>query len=188
MLGCAPSSACRLQQSAVLVLGQQNIGALVDVIGILQVIFGGLRRKAEDGTSGRRLRTGRPPGSSPCRCVIAARRSIRPSDRTDLITQDGSGTARSGYRPVVWRHFVAAGALPGPATSSVGRTMASLRHPLRASVHRRQGIHREPAQVHDSVVTLYPNLLPRRTSRPSAGAPRRTDRTNVPRRRLYRRS
>ncbi len=34
-------------------LGQQIIGALVAIIGILQVIFGGLRRKTEDGTSAR---------------------------------------------------------------------------------------------------------------------------------------
>lgn len=32
-------------------LGQEIMGALVAIIGILQVIFGGLRRKTEDGTS-----------------------------------------------------------------------------------------------------------------------------------------
>ncbi len=39
-------------------LGDQIVGALVAVIGILQVIFGGLRRKSEDGTSGRRSEDG----------------------------------------------------------------------------------------------------------------------------------
>ena len=34
-------------------LGQEIMGALVAIIGILQVIFGGLRRKTEDGTSAR---------------------------------------------------------------------------------------------------------------------------------------
>lgn len=35
-------------------LGQEIMGALVAIIGILQIIFGGLRRKTEDGTSVRR--------------------------------------------------------------------------------------------------------------------------------------
>lgn len=33
--------------------GQEILGALVAIIGILQIIFGGLRRKTEDGTSAR---------------------------------------------------------------------------------------------------------------------------------------